>query len=111
VTTKCFAVLFNILHVYVLAPVVFMLLPNKKRKTYYRAFKGLKGALKDLGLPDVLLAKWVMSDFESNIKTQFLRVFPGIPWRHCLFHYVKAVLRQVIFEINFMFHLDTIIIM
>ena len=31
-TTKCFAVLFNILHVYVLAPVVFMLLPNKKRK-------------------------------------------------------------------------------
>ena len=47
-----------------------------------------------LELPGVL-AKYVMSDFESNIKTQFLKVWPNVPWRHCLFHFVKAVMKQV----------------
>lgn len=76
------------------APVVFILLPSKRKNAYYRAFKGLKAKMTELGLPP-LMAKWVMSDFERNIQTQFQRVFPGIPWRHCLFHYVKAVMRQV----------------
>ena len=39
-TTKCYAVLFYILHVYVLAPVVFMLLPNKKRRLITEHSKG-----------------------------------------------------------------------
>ena len=69
-------------------------MPNKRKKAYSKAFKGLKKAMDNMGLPG-LLAKWVMSDFESNIKSQFQKVFPGIPWRHCLFHFVKALMRQV----------------
>ena len=75
-------------------PVAFILLPNKKKKAYYKAFKGLKKYCDALGLP-VLMAKYCMSDFEANIRTQFLRIWPGIPWHHYLFHFVKAVMRQV----------------
>ena len=51
--------------------------------------------MNSLELPG-LLAKYVMSDFESNIRTQFQRIFPGLPWRNYLFHFVKAIMRQVI---------------
>ena len=80
---------------FISAPVVFILLPDKSKNSYYRAFRGIKIKMEELGLPPTLLAKWVMSDFEENIKKQFLRVWPGMSWRHCLFHYVKAVMRQV----------------
>ena len=42
-TTKCYAVLFYILHVYVLAPVVFMLLPNKKKEDLLQSIQRAQG--------------------------------------------------------------------
>ena len=53
---------------------VFILLPNKK-KAYYQAFKGMKKYCDELGLP-VLMAKYCMSDFEDNIRTQLQEKLP-----------------------------------
>ena len=47
--------------------------------------------MNSLELPG-LLAKYVMSDFESNIRTQFQRIFPGLRWKNYLFHFVKAII-------------------
>jgi hypothetical protein len=42
-------------------------MPDKKKKTYLAAYKGLKEAMDELKIPG-LLANYCMSDFESNIK-------------------------------------------
>lgn len=47
-----------------------------------------------LGLPGLTCA-YAIADFESNIKTSFLEVWPGIAFRHCLFHYKQAIWRKV----------------
>ena len=48
----------------------------------------------ELGL-EGLTCSYAIADFESNIKNCFLQVWPGITFRHCLFHFKQAIWRKV----------------
>ena len=75
-------------------PIAFALLPNKKQASYLSAFNGIKRRMDELGL-NGLTCSYAIADFETNIKTCFLQVWPGIAFRHCLFHFKQAIWRKV----------------
>ena len=77
----------------VFVPVVFALLPDKKRESYDAMFGLLREALETLGKE--LSASFFMSDFEIAIRESFLGTFQGIEAKGCAFHYSKAVLSKV----------------
>ena len=37
----------------------------------------------------------VVSDFESGFCQPLMKMFPGVKWRGCLFHYSQAIMKKV----------------
>ena len=74
-------------------PVVFALLPDKKKRSYEDLFGSVKRALEDRKLE--LSAQTFISDFEHNIRITFTDHFPSVEPRGCYFHYGKAIWSRV----------------
>ena len=74
-------------------PVLFALLPNKRRRTYNRLFT----LVRDM-LPEQIRPSSIMSDFEQGIQQAAMAVFgPNVDICGCLFHFVQCLLKRVTF--------------
>ena len=69
----------------VFVPVVFSLLPDKKRESYDTMFSLLKENLESRNLE--MSALFFMSDFEIAIRDSFVSHNPGIEAKGCIFHF------------------------
>ena len=70
-------------------PLVYCLLPNKRRETYIRSFEIVKDKAQEMHLnldPDVIL-----SDFELTISQAEQLVFPKAEFKGCLYHFCQAL--------------------
>ena len=74
-------------------PLVYCLLPDRKRTTYFRVFEILKRRLAELDL--VLEPDTVISDFEKAIVATIRAHLPTSTHHGCLFHYSQAVWKNV----------------
>ena len=71
----------------------YVLLPDKTKESYNVMFSMLKEALSRRGLE--LSAEYFMSDFEINIRQSFMKYFPTVMVKGCIFHYAKAIVGKV----------------
>ena len=53
------------------------------------------GELKTGVLNDRRREVTVVSDFESGFYQPLMKMFPGVKWRGCLFHYSQAIMKKV----------------
>ena len=70
-------------------PVLYALLPDKKRKTYLeflRAIVTLKPSLK---------SKIIITDFERAAIKVFATIFPGVEQHGCFFHFAQCIYRRI----------------
>ena len=84
---------FHVLFLGFFIPLVYALLPDKTRNTYYRMFEILKGSMARLNL------QWnpavIMTDFEQAMIACLRLQFPGSAMKGCNFHFAQAIWRQV----------------
>ena len=74
-------------------PLIYMLLPNKTRETYNRAFTLLKEAAQSENLdirPDI-----IMTDFEQGLIQAVELNFPTAQFKGCYYHFTQALWRKV----------------
>ena len=92
---RLFTQLFTIHTVYRdhFVPLVYCLLPNKQRTTYYAALETIKRKMADIHLlfnPDS-----VMSDFELGLINALEMIFPNASLEGCYFHFTQCIWRRV----------------
>ena len=75
-------------------PLCFGLLPDKSARSYDTFFSQLYHALKRNNL-NLNQAKTFISDFEENIPKFFKKWFTHVKVQGCLFHFGKAIWKQV----------------
>ncbi|XP_048241829.1 uncharacterized protein LOC124149772 [Haliotis rufescens] len=81
-----------------MVPLVFLLLPDKKKETYDRAFRLVKDAAENRGLQ--LLPQTIQMDFEAAAKIAALDVFPNATWKGWFFSItpIKLFVNKSIFH-------------
>lgn len=70
-------------------PVIFALLPNKKKSTYIRLFNAILREIPEWA-PDT-----VNADFESAVMEAIKAVFPAAQFHGCFFHFSQSLWRKV----------------
>jgi hypothetical protein len=70
-------------------PLVYALLPNKRRETYAALFDELRM------LADNLAPRTIMMDFERSAISAFQESFPGAEVRGCFFHFQQCLYRKL----------------
>lgn len=70
-------------------PLLFALLPNKKKETYRTLFT----ALKEMGVEDAQFT--LCCDYEIAIIKEFIKIFPTATIGGCLFHFSQNILKKV----------------
>ena len=74
-------------------PLVYCLLPDKRRETYYEVFDTLRRKMAETNL--VLNPTKLMLDFESGLLPALRTQFPNATIKGCYFHYTKAIWSHV----------------
>ncbi|XP_071091241.1 uncharacterized protein [Haliotis cracherodii] len=75
-----------------MVPLVFLLLPDKKKETYDRAFRLVKDAAENRGFQ--LLPQTIQMDFEAAANIAALGVFPIATWKGFFIHYTQCLWRK-----------------
>ena len=76
-----------------IVPLVYCLLPDKKRETYYKVLDIIKRKLAEMEL--VFDPDYVISDFETAQIGAVSTQLPRTHQRGCLFHFSQAVYKKV----------------
>ena len=74
-------------------PLVYCLLPDKRRETYHEVFDTLRRKMAETNL--VLNPTKLMLDFESGLLPALRTQFPNATIKGCYFHHIKAIWSHV----------------
>ena len=78
----------------------FCLMKNKEQKNYENVFKELKRNIQKYSLKDIYYPNGFHCDFEIEIPNAFLKIFPSIKIKYCLWHMGRALENKAKHYIN-----------